>query len=296
MAIKQNFSPRGYLILDTSYFNHYMIGRAFNHYEKHFDVPSDKKELWEIDFSTVPEFLSILAKTYLDGLNFILRSYNIKMGNIIFATDCHIKNCWRMDIFPEYKIDRLIKKSAKEGLNKSPLHKFIGNILLPKILRKRNYGFLLNNDYAEGDDIIAISKNYLREKYPEMEIVVLTNDSDMLQLHDSKTHLYNFEHYDIMKRSIGSIKKDLMYKIILGDTSDSIPSCFQKVKGDKVLCRGCGKKTAKKLVDDVELLKEKFKQYPDAVKVYKRNKSIIDLDLIPKEIVRDVLNILEERI
>ena len=111
---------------------------------------------------------------------------------------------------------------------------------------------------------------------------------------NDQTLLRNMEDLDLVTRSVGPPKFDLMYKILLGDTSDDIPSCFQKTKGDKLLSRGFGKKTVMKVMKDIPLLKEKFKQYPEARKQYKLNKQLIDLSFIPKEIKEDILQILTE--
>ncbi len=271
-----------------------MVNRAFNIFKHHFDTPNDPEELWEIDYSEDDDYLKILTGCYIKGLSTLMSSYRIKKGNIIFATDCKKRNIWRLDVYSDYKLKRIIKQQNKTGLNKRPLFKYITDTLLPIVTDKHNLGFLLSHDYAEGDDIIAVSHGYLRTTYSDSDVIILTNDSDMLQLHDDKTLLRNMENLDLMTRSIGSPKHDLMYKILLGDVSDDIPSCFEKTKGDKLLSRGFGKKTAMKVMKDLDLLKEKFKQYPEAVKRYKRNKQLIDLTFIPKDIKEEILQDIAE--
>ena len=63
-------------------------------------------------------------------------------------------------------------------------------------------------------------------------------------------------------------------KIICGDKSDNIPSCF----------KNCGKKTALKLIENKKLLLNKFKENPESLNIYAINKMIIDLSNIPIEL------------
>lgn len=286
------------MLLDTSYINHYMIGRAYNIYKEHFDVPSDKEELWNIDFSKDLQYVQILTASYVKCLNNLMAKYGISKGDIIFATDCKRSNIWRLSIFPDYKINRFINDKKKEGLNKGPLFKYINTTLLPYILQKYNFGTEVSHPYAEGDDIICICKNYIRELDEVIPIYIITNDSDIVQIADKHTIIHNMEEENIQKRiqKYGNLNRFMAFKIIRGDKGDDIPSCFSKSKGDKVFSRGCGDATALKLVNDPKLLKEKFEQYPDAIKKYKLNQKLIDFRFIPniitnkiKETIKDII-------
>ena len=62
-------------------------------------------------------------------------------------------------------------------------------------------------------------------------------------------------------------------KILCGDKSDNIPQCFSK----------CGEKTALKLIQNPELLKEKLTD-PIIYKQYQNNKLLIDFSMIPTDL------------
>ena len=298
MGIRKKFNKNGYMILDTSYFNHYMIGRAYNVYKQHFDIPTDKEEIWKIDFSKNDQYLQILTNCYIKGLNTLLSKYGIAKGDIIFATDCKRRNIWRMDIFPDYKISRFMNDRKQSGLNKGPLFGYINTTLFPHVMKKFDFGIHVAHPYAEGDDVIAVCKDHIRELDEQMLIYVITNDSDIVQIVDKHTRIMNLEDENISKRidKYGNLSRFLAFKIINGDRGDSIPSCFTKVKGDKVLSRGCGIKTTMKFLDNPTLLKEKFKEYPTATKKYRLNRKLIDFRCIPQIIVDAIKNDIIDKI
>jgi 5'-3' exonuclease len=298
MGIRKKFTKNGFMLLDTSYFNHYMIGRAYNYYKDHFDVPQDKKEVWKIDFSKNKQYLQILTGCYINGLKELLAKYGIAKGDIILATDCKRRNIWRLDIFPDYKISRFMNDRKEEGINKGPIFNYINDKLLPYVLKKYNFGDLVSHPYAEGDDVISVCKDYIRELDPKMLIYIITNDSDIVQKIDKYTIIRNMEEENLRKRidKYGNLNRFLAFKIIRGDKGDDIPSCFTKVKGDKVLSRGCGDKTAMKLLDDPKLLKEKFKEYPTAARKYRLNQKLIDLRNIPDIIAEAIKDDIKDKI
>ena len=134
----------------------------------------------------------------------------------------------------------------------------------------------------EADDCIAISVKHLIEKYPDCTIYIITSDNDYLQLVRENVHIFNlaFKNLKYSKIFSGNPEKDLKIKIIMGDTSDNIPSVFPK----------CGIKTAIKCVEDSEYLKKKMN---DNIKYYEQfllNDTLVSFDKIPVELVGEFLN------
>ena len=72
-------------------------------------------------------------------------------------------------------------------------------------------------------------------------------------------------------------KKFLTLKILLGDTSDNIPSV-----------PGVGKATAKKLSEDEKMLESFLENNLAAKERYTKNKNLIDFDMIPDEICNSI--------
>ena len=77
----------------------------------------------------------------------------------------------------------------------------------------------------------------------------------------------------------GKPLKDLQLKILMGDSSDNIPSVFPK----------CGIKTALKCVDDPEYFKKKMGISIQYHEQYILNQTLVSFDKIPKELVSDFL-------
>ncbi len=294
MSIKVDFSENeGVIIIDLSYLVHAISFRALNIYKRMYDYPKDPKELWKIDFSKDEEFIGIFTKNVLSKIKTLSTTYNCPKGHVIIAKDCRKKNIWRRDLFQEYKLHRMVENVAPEGLNRKYIFQYVDKVLLPS-LESRGIVFTMANDTAEGDDIIAISKNYIRSKEPNREIVILGSDGDFMQLIDDNTLIFTTQGECINDKSQGSPKRDLLYKILIGDGSDGIPGCFTKVKGDKILSRGAGKVAINKLINEDGLLKQKFKEYPKAVEQFKLNSKIIDFRNIPKVIVKDIETSIED--
>ena len=71
-------------------------------------------------------------------------------------------------------------------------------------------------------------------------------------------------------------ERDLFCKIVQGDKSDNIPSVFKK----------CGLKTAQKMYDEPETFRARLEK--DGVQdVYERNRTLVDFNRIPQELVDD---------
>ena len=69
-----------------------------------------------------------------------------------------------------------------------PVLKHAHKILLPKL--QQQYKFQTMISTLEADDLIAVTKNYIRGKYPDKPIYIITNDHDLLQLADDNTASY----------------------------------------------------------------------------------------------------------
>jgi 5'-3' exonuclease len=107
---------------------------------------------------------------------------------------------------------------------------------------------ILKHPKFEADDCIAISVKHLVKRYPDCTIYIITSDKDYLQLNSHNVNIYNLAFKNIAenKSSTGNAAADLEIKIIMGDTSDNIPSVFPK----------CGPKTAQKCIEDPETNQE----------------------------------------
>ena len=130
------------------------------------------------------------------------------------------------------------------------------------------------HDNLEADDIIFLTKKYIRNKDKDSKIIIVASDYDLLQLLDENTILINLQNKILNTKSKGDPKLDLEIKIICGDKSDNIEGCFKK----------CGEKTALKLINDKTLLADKFRKNPGSLDKYALNKILVDMENIPKNL------------
>jgi 5'-3' exonuclease len=155
-----------------------------------------------------------------------------------------------------------------------------------ELFQKGGAKAILKHPRLEADDCIAISVKYLITKYPECTIYIITSDRDYLQLNSHNVFLYNLAFKNIAenKSSTGNSKTDLEIKIIMGDTSDNIPSVFPK----------CGPKTAQKCVEDPEFFKKKMDNNPEYYAKYELNKKLVNFDNIPEDLAIEFMSTIKK--
>jgi 5'-3' exonuclease len=70
----------------------------------------------------------------------------------------------------------------------------------------------------------------------------------------------------------------------MGDISDNIPSVFPK----------CGPKTAQKCIEDPEFFKKKMADNAEYYKQYELNKTLVNFDNIPENLVEEFMATLKK--
>ena len=90
-----------------------------------------------------------------------------------------------------------------------------------------------------------------------------------------------FKNIAEQKSSVGDAKIDLFCKIVMGDTSDNIPSVLSK----------CGPKTALKCYHDKAYFDERMKK-ENAYDKWTKNQLLVDFNYIPQHLIDEfMLNI-----
>lgn len=185
----------------------------------------------------------------------------LKINTIVFAVDAKPSNVWRVEIYKEYKATRPTVKPELEVLF-SDIYKLFIN-------RLKDHGKLLKHKNLESDDIIA-----LLCKHSSMKKVIITSDKDLLQLK-------KYDDVTILKGNLSEVEgtndpyHDLMLKVIAGDPSDNIKGIASKKKAQELLNSG--------------KLDEFIEGKNGAKHIVERNKMLIDLDNIPKNLETEFL-------
>ena len=254
-----------FIFVDGSYYNFYRYFALLQwwknvHPETNLDDPFQNKT-----------FVEKFKKTHVDNLRQMQKKLKIpKTVNpiLIVGKDCRREDIWRMELFPKYKSTRV-----QEGFMGGPFFKMVYQ---EELFQQGGVKAILKHPKLEADDCIAISVKHLLNRYPDCQIYIITSDKDYLQLNAPNVNLYNLGYKNLAesKSSTGNPKDDLEIKIILGDTSDNIPSVFPK----------CGFKTALKCYENKEYFEKKMSKKPEYLEQYKLNQQIIDFKNIPKDL------------
>jgi 5'-3' exonuclease len=274
MSINQHDKAR--IIVDTSYAVFYRF-----HATKRWYSFANKEKYKTCENLFLDEiFKAKYKKLFISMFTPLFKKYNSDFNHLIFAIDCPRSKIWRHNHITQYKGTR-VRQKGDEAIG--DFFKFTYQVIIPEIMelyqtKKIKY------DTLEGDDCIYIAKKIIRHKHPLQPIVIIGSDHDLMQLlepvntedntNQPYTNIITLKDKSLQDKSCGDSQKDLEIKIIVGDKSDNINGCFSR----------CGYKTALKLVNNTELLQQKFNSHTGSREIYERNKKIISFKGIPKKL------------
>lgn len=257
-----------FIFVDGSYYNFYRYYALLNWWKN-----ANPEEPMDDPYQN-ENFVEKFKKTHVENLKQIPKKLKLDKTIkpiVIVGKDCKRENIWRMEHFDKYKATRV-----DTGFKGGPFFKMAYE---QELFYKGGAKAILKHPKLEADDCIAVSVKHLLNKYPGCQIYIITSDKDYLQLKAPNVHLYNLAYKNIAenKSSTGDAQNDLEIKIIMGDTSDNIPSVFPK----------CGPKTAQKCVEDPEFFKKKMDNNPEYYKQYELNKILVNFNNIPENLVEE---------
>lgn len=261
-----------FLFIDGSYFCFYRYHSLLTWWKNAYPEQADVLQ----DPYNNSVFVEKFKKTFVENVAKIPKYLNLVKPTIIVGKDCKRVDIWRNELFAGYKGTRA--NGPEDGFMGGPFFKMVYE---DNLFIDGGATTILKHPKLEADDCIAISVKHLVKRYPNCTIYIITSDRDYLQLNSHNVHLYNLAFKNIAdnKSSTGNAVSDLEIKIIMGDTSDNIPSVFPK----------CGPKTAQKCIEDPEFFKKKMANNSDYYKQYELNKKIVDFNNIPQELVDEFL-------
>ena len=203
-----------------------------------------------------------------------LRAHNKKFrkdyGEMVIA--CDSGKVWRRQAFPNYKAGRKANREKSEH-NWELIFDILANIK-NEIKQFLPYK-VIELETAEADDIIAVLCRRIKEK-----ILILSGDKDFIQLHNERIKQYN----PVLNKFVGKDENPSLYikeHILRGDRSDGIPNVLSD---DNVFIEGrrqtpLSKKKVESWVNEVVPTFTEEQQ-----KNYERNRQLIDLNCVPKEL------------
>ena len=211
-----------------------------------------------------------------------LRSYRSRFqgeyGELVLCYDN--KTNWRRDYFPNYKFSRRKdRKQSKLDWNQifDTLH-----MIRDELVEYFPYK-VLEVENAEADDIIASVVFHIAKEPKNYEkVLILSSDKDFIQLQK-----YNFvtQYSPIQKQFVNGVDPTTYIKehILKGDRSDGVPNFLSPDNTfvDEMRQRPISKR---KLETWIELEPEDFCN-EEMMRNFHRNRTLIDLNYIPEELV-----------
>ena len=212
----------------------------------------------------------------LNSLRNYQKRYSPTYGKIVLCTDAG--NPWRRDFFPLYKAGR--KKARDNDDNDWKLIFDTLQIVKDEIRENFPYHYMYVPN-CEADDIIAV---LTQRFHKEEDILIVSGDKDFQQLlkYDN-VQQYSPNRNDFITPE-GGAEHFLKEHILKGDKGDGIPNILSN---DDCLDLGIRQTPLRKniLENYMRISIENDDKY---FRNYIRNRTLIDFDLIPNEIIDSI--------
>jgi hypothetical protein len=217
-----------------------------------------------------------------------LRSYKTKFGEqygeMIIA--CDNTNYWRKQLFPYYKANRK-KAQEKSEMDWKAIFECMNKI---RAELKEFFPYrVIDIESAEADDVIA---TLVKAAFPTQNILILSGDKDFIQLHKYS----QVKQYDPVRKKFITHEDPNRYldeHVLKGDSGDGVPNVLSS---DNCFVVGDRQKpmTQKKIDDFIQLGLDGKLDHP-VFRNYMRNKQLIDLSYVPKELSVKILESYESQ-
>lgn len=211
----------------------------------------------------------------LNSLRNYQKKYGPTYGQIVLCTDAG--NPWRRDFFPLYKANR--KKARDNDDNDWKLIFDTLQIVKDEIRDNFPYHYMYVPN-CEADDIIAVlTKRFHKEE----DILIVSGDKDFQQLlkHDN-VQQYSPNRNDFIDCPDANVF--LREHILKGDKGDGIPNILSN---DDCLDLGIRQTPLRKNILE-KYMRISIETDDKYFRNYIRNRTLIDLDMIPDEIVERI--------
>jgi len=272
------------ILVDSSYTSFYRFFATRTWYSMaHKEEYKEIKDFKTYDWLNCKIFIEKYEKMYLESIKKLVGAKNFKDSIIIFARDPPQDSIWRNKETCDYKAGR---QDLTEKHNFKPVFKHTYNTLIPNWTKTNDNMFEIKQKEIEADDIIAMTTNYVKEKFPEKKIYIVSGDEDFLQLGDDNVYFAQYKKKKPFQLTKEEAALALIKKIVNGDCSDNIPSIF---KGKRI-------KNKKQMLEDTEKLMKYLDENNEIKKKFLLNQKIIDFTFIPKKykskfkkVVKDII-------
>ena len=218
----------------------------------------------------------------LNSIRMYRSRFQSEYGEMVLCYDS--KKYWRRDYFPNYKANRK-KDRVNSGLDWNIIFETLNNI---RDEIKTHFPYkVLEVEGAEADDCIAAVVQHIAVTPSEYEkVLILSGDKDFIQL---QKHNFVKQFSPVLKKFVSGIDPDIYIRehILKGDRSDGVPNFLSS---DNTFVDELRQKplTKKKLEVWIDLDPEDYCT-EDMMRNYQRNRTLIDLEMIPSDLKDSIL-------
>lgn len=231
-----------------------------------------------------------LRHLVLNSIRMYNKKYRDEYGQVVIAVDG--ANSWRKGVFPQYKAHRKKNREASS----MDWEKFfeILNTVREEIKENFPYKFV-HLQGVEADDVIATLVEETQEFGKGEPVMIISSDKDFIQLHRFK----NVKQFSPIQKKMVTDPNPKLYlfeHIIRGDKGDGIPNILSPDNAivDNIRQSAITQKKLDAWLANAEKLEEVMDS--ETYRNYQRNKQIIDLSLIPKDIKDNIINTFESHV
>lgn len=268
----------------------------------------------ENSLNNLAEYKGILMHILLTSLKYTEANFGKEYGKVILCYDYPYS--WRKNFYPDYKVGR----KTSSDINWDEFFSFFNNELKVEFTSLPYANVEVK--YAEADDLIAVFSKSLKGPH-----IIISEDKDFIQLLNNGVKLYRPIKQEFVDIPEKGVEWFLRYHICLGDKVDNILSIKdntiftpefkeylnsvnggdkitpiniknnlyivkeykEKYGGDIPIFKngGFGPKTCEKFLENFE---ENMEKNPYMAERFKENQILIDLNYIPAELKKEILN------
>ena len=210
------------------------------------------------------DFIKSFEKHFVNDMKKICKKFKTQPSNIYFGVDCIRNTIWRNEYLDSYKKQRI----DNPEFNRDIFDYFKKEIAINHKLK------LISGNKLEADDVIALIHNKIKDK---VNVIIITNDSDYVQLKDTNSTIINMQLKDItLKYNINNYS---IYKALVGDKSDNIRRVgrITKVQAGNLITKS---------LSDIEL----WLSDNNLLTEFNNNMRLIDFKYIPEDLSNNLFN------
>jgi 5'-3' exonuclease len=277
---------RNIILVDTSYTSFHRFYATLKWYsfaykDEYKEIKGDK----DYDFTKNKIFIEKYEKMYLEAIKKLVKNKVFKDSLIIFCQDSPQDTIWRHEYIKCYKGKR---QDHSKKINIKAVFRYTYKNIIPNLVKQNNI-FKIMIPKMEGDDVIALCSKFIKKKYPNKIVYIISGDKDFYQLGYNNLYFADYKNKGtILNLTKSQAKEELRKKIVNGDCSDNIPPIYKNMKLSK-------KEKDLILNNKIELVKF-LNDNKQARKRYIRNRKVISFKYIPKIYQKKVYKIIKKLI